>query len=271
MLTLHQFGYKKPKHPTAVDTIHFTVRPNTTDAKAIDEVCIQNTYQNRAIAFEFEPAEEWLDLGGNIGAFAVLAAACGVESVVSVEPEPENLQLLEHNIQPFPNCCSVVAGCVGVGSGVSTLHLCRTPYNKYRHSCIISKNRTEHIEATRHDFLQLVEDTGANCVKMDIEGSEIEILEAYGDKLAHLHKLVFEYTFDADPSVERFRNIISKLRESFAVVHHRKIHPDLKEYTHYPQCIQVFCINSKMAGEGASSDLIPQKQDKQDKKPGIPS
>lgn len=32
-----------------------------------------------------------------------------------------------------------------------------------------------------------------------------------------------------------------------------------------------FRLNSKMAGGSASSDLIPQKQDKQDKKPGIPS
>lgn len=239
-ITLHSFGYRKPKHAPIRSTLEFTVRPDTTDLKAIHEVCVDNCYQNRGASFEFEPGEKWLDLGGNIGAFAVMAHACGVASVVSVEPEPDNLELLRTNVKGLDGV-RVVEGCVGVGSGTTTLHLCNTAYNKYRHSTVISKGRAQQIDVPQLDFMDLVEETGCDCVKMDVEGAEIELLEAYGDKLQKVDKMVFEFTFDADPSVARFMAITDKLRQSFTTVHHRKIQQGLEVYEHYPQCILVYC------------------------------
>ena len=87
-----------------------------------------------------------------------------------------------------------------------------------------------------------------NAIKMDIEGMEMDLLEKYGDKMRHLKKLVFEYTFDADPSIPRFMNIIQLLRKSFTIVKFKNQLNQLHSrnetvYNYYPLCTTVFCLN----------------------------
>lgn len=62
------------------------------------------------------------------------------------------------------------------------------------------------------NFDEVVQD--GYCVKMDIEGAEMPILETTKRKFK---KLVFEWSFDIDGSLNRFRNCIDKLKKDYYV------------------------------------------------------
>ena len=86
-------------------------------------------------------------------------------------------------------------------------------------------------------------------VKMDIEGAEIPLLESLDAATCKpLRKLVFEYTFDVDPSIPRFLAIVRRLKQWFPTVHYTKVNPKDKEYRHYPPCTMVYCVRPR---EGA--------------------
>ena len=57
--------------------------------------------------------------------------------------------------------------------------------------------------------------TRANAVKMDIEGAELDILEANIKFPARIKTLVCEYSFSHDVSVKRFKKIIKLLKSQF--------------------------------------------------------
>ena len=81
---------------------------------------------------------------------------------------------------------------------------------------------------------------------MDIEGAEIPLLESLDAATCKpLRKLVFEYTFDVDPSIPRFLAIVRRLKQWFPTVHYTKVNPKDKEYRHYPPCTMVYCVRPR--------------------------
>jgi len=243
--TLTKWGYRK--QPFVVPKLDICYRPDTTDEKVIDEVLVRHAYQNKAAGFQLEPDDCWLDLGGNIGTFALMALAAG-GSVLSVEPEPENVRLLRLNVEiNFAARHRVLAAGVACTSGVLPLYLCNGEYNKYRHSMFLQKNRVSvpvPVVGLEELLQERVGTERINAVKMDIEGMEIDLLEKCADTLKHVRKLVFEYTFDVDPSVQRFLHIVEKLRTLFDVVHYTGINVNEKEFRHFPPCKMVYCSSS---------------------------
>ncbi len=84
-----------------------------------------------------------------------------------------------------------------------------------------------------------------NAIKIDIEGEEIPLLESLTEKhVQNVNKLVFEYSFDVDTSIKRFKNIIAHLETLFDKVVYRGV-PDVDRWDlqkMYPHCRQVWCI-----------------------------
>ena len=110
------------------------VRPGTTDDKVIDEVLKQNVYEKKKIGFSIEAGERWLDLGANIGTFSLLALSRGAE-VYACEPEPDNLRILEDNLELNFDNYMVLPYAVTSGSSKDIkLYICNGDYNKYRHT-----------------------------------------------------------------------------------------------------------------------------------------
>ncbi len=111
-----------------------------------------------------------LDLGGNIGLFAVWCRDRWPGAhVVSVEPDPENLELLRRT--------------AGGGEGIDVVPACATCRDgsirfvagKFCESHVAgSESLEETIEVPCVDIFPLAQ--SADVVKMDIEGSEWEIL-----------------------------------------------------------------------------------------------
>lgn len=227
-------------------SLKFQIRPDTTDIKVIDEVIHRNSYQKRSIDFFIGEGQSWLDLGGNIGTFAVLALSLGAQKVICYEPEPENFELLSLNLRlndfelgRYQLHQSAVSA-EGANEPIE-LYICRGDYNKYRHSLIKIRGRpTIKVDCVSLDQVRKAYPE-INAIKMDIEGAEIEILEKY-DNWWGIDKLVFEYSFDVDPSIPRFLNIIEKLKKSFSTVHYTKVKADESEYKYYPRATMVFCL-----------------------------
>ena len=82
------------------------------------------------------------------------------------------------------------------------------------------------------------------CVKIDIEGAEMPILEST-HKL--FKKLVYEWSFDIDADLKRFWNIIDKQKENYRInfEEHRTCYDDRREIfwqkSWFPACTNVFC------------------------------
>lgn len=244
---ISKFGYNKQEFDKKSLTVK--VRPNTTDDKVIDEVLTKNSYQKKKIGFLLEDGEKWLDLGANIGTFSLLVLCKKNTSVICVEPEEENLDLLTENLSlNFPDNRSVIIEkAVSTKEGNEKFYLCNGEYNKYRHTLIPIRNRSSiDVETTTmKDIFHHHPDI--TCVKMDIKGTEIVLLEdptAYEKEgwITCINKLVFEYSFDRDPSIPRFVAILNRLRKVFPTVYTTKVKEDELVYKYYPACTMVYCV-----------------------------
>jgi FkbM family methyltransferase len=111
-----------------------------------------------------------LDLGGNIGLFAVWCRDRWPGArVVSVEPDPDNLELLRRTAGAGEGI-DVVAACAGREDGSV-----RFVAGKFCESHVADSDSTEAtIEVPCVDVFPMAR--SADVVKMDIEGSEWEIL-----------------------------------------------------------------------------------------------
>lgn len=228
------------------------IRPNTTDEKVIDEVFKRNVYDKPKVNFTVceNGKESWLDLGGNIGTFSLVVLSRGCR-VVTCEPEPTNLELLEQNLQyNFPQTTSDhvrwIIEPVAVSSKKSNtvdLFLCKGDYNKYRHTLYPIRGR-ETLSVKNINIYDLLDKYKFDCIKMDIEGAEIDLLETLlpiDYKKYGIKKLVFEYSFDVDKSIPRFLKIIDNLKKHFLAVFYTKVNPTELEYTYYPPACMVYC------------------------------
>lgn len=233
----------KPRKTEKELTIFY--REGTTDEKVIPEVLKTNVYQSKKNDFYIESNDRWLDLGGNIGTFLLLCLAHQVQFVISFEPEPENFSILKKNVlENFPKekkHFRLEKKAIGLKEGSFPLYLCKGDYNKYRHSMLPRKGR-KSIQVKVDPIAEIIEKYKIDCIKMDIEGAEIEILEKIPLKvLKPIKKLVFEYSFDFDKSIPRFLKIIEKLRKHFKVVSYSKVKDHELEYNYFPPCVNVFC------------------------------
>jgi len=232
----------KPKNSNQEITLFY--RPKTTDEKVIPEVLKKCVYERKSINFEIEANDCWLDLGGNIGTFCLLCLVRGAQ-VFSYEPEPENFDFLTRNLEKnFPKCAKLFQKAVSTKKGLLPLYICNGDYNKYRHTLCPKRGRSS-IQVPVESIVTVLKKHKTNCIKMDIEGAEIAILEFLTPKHYHDHnikKLVFEYSFDVDKSIPRFLSIINRLKEYFSIVHYDKVKENELEYNYFPACTNVFCL-----------------------------
>lgn len=249
----NQYEIKMVKVKGCLDNQPLTVyiRPETTDIKVIDEVLKSAVYKKPMLNFDVESDETWLDLGGNIGTFSLYALARNCRQVIAYEPEPDNCNLFLKNLTEnytggwMLNRCAI--GCsVNTAESESAvdLYLCKGNYNKYRHTLYHKRGR-QSIKVSMVNFKSEMDKWLPDGVKIDIEGSEIDILEyvcADDWKKWQTKKLVFEYSFDIDPSIPRFLKIIAELKKYFKTVYYSKVKDTELEYKYFPAMTIVYCI-----------------------------
>ena len=213
-------------------------RAGTTDENCIREVLVAQSYKNRNVPFFVEENETWLDLGAHIGTFAIYAYSMGAKRVICFEGNEYNYQLLRKNCYEAEIHKEFFTASkepkVPVFKPIKANDL-------YRFTAIRNKRPDGFVDNFyAGDFKEKVDG-----IKMDIEGSEFELIER--GLLPEAKKLVMEYHFSKDKLMSNFFRRMDMLKSHFKKVYFQPSIEKLraKGTEKYPGFydIKVFCIN----------------------------
>ena len=218
----------------------FAVREGTSDFKAIKEVVIQQAYKRKN--FVPEDGENWIDIGANCGAFSVWAASLGA-NVTAFEPDPENASIARASVEANNLGRRVKIHEAGItekdDSGTAILHRNTANGNLWRNSLY---KRWQGGESIKVKLIPIETFWNQNaCVKLDAEGIEMPILEKYAER--KVKKLVFEWSFDIDPSLTRFERVIESLKKTYqnVVYSSYKSGYTVWQPSWFPACRTIWC------------------------------
>lgn len=221
--------------------IKFFYRPAFSDLKTFEEVIGRTTYLKRGL--KIEKGERWMDCGGNVGAFALLACKLGA-TVNIYEPDPFNCEMIERNLKlnNFSSQAKIIqAALVHNQTKETTLFIGNN--NAVWRNSIVKKWNNKGLKVPCLNFDK--EAQGLDNCKMDIEGAEMPILE---NAKKVFNKLVYEWSFDIDPSLERLWAVIDKQKRNYRVeaAWSTICYTDKREVTWqkswFPACTNVFCF-----------------------------
>ena len=164
-------------HPVMVrlpELLHpLWVRPGTSDAATFDEVFVSREY-DLPLA-DFSP-RRILDLGANVGFVSVLFASRWPNaSILSVEPQTENILLLKRNAGHYRGITALHAAVWSRATDV----VIENPADAANAFRVAESNAAEAPRVPALTIPQLIERLGGERVdllKMDVEGAEREIL-----------------------------------------------------------------------------------------------
>jgi FkbM family methyltransferase len=215
--------------------LKFYYRPNTSDIKTIIEVVERGVYEKKY--FKIQKGEHWVDLGGNIGAFTLLALSKGA-TVDVYEADNEHCELIKMNLALNELTANVINKAV-VHDDTKEIYLnIQKNGNTWRNSIVKNwgggKKKIEciNIETILNNNV---------CCKMDIEGSEMLILETIKSMPK---KIVYEWSFDIDDNIDRYRNVLKKMISNYENVKHNSIKDEHKiwQKAWFPPCRNVYCF-----------------------------
>jgi len=197
----------------------FMYRENTTDEKVIDEILNRKAYKKKNIGFDVEPGDVWLDGGAQIGIFAEYAAIKGCGKIYCYEPEESNYGLLQKNTNFLRNKYGVVINnekkAITQLPGKAILHIAPNTWRHAINTHYKKKLKKQSINCVAFDdVLKIHKDI--NAIKLDIEGSELEILANEHD-FSNIKKLVFEYSFTKNRDMDDFFYCIDLLKKHFEI------------------------------------------------------
>lgn len=221
--------------------LKFWLREGTSDLKAVEEVIERNSYQKPRKGFTIDRDEKWTDLGANIGAFSVLAAHLGAGPIEAYEADPDSFALLQKNIAENGFEKNISAHhCAVVADRQKRVWLSVSEKNKnyWRNSVVKQWKGSRMVAVPARHFSEVLRKD--RSVKMDIEGSEMPILERLEFPVP---KLVFEWSFDIDKSCDRFRAAMAHLTTLFSEMDYRPIPETVLEWPGewFPAAMTVRC------------------------------
>lgn len=222
----------------SVGGLDWLIRPDSSDIKSINEVVAKHSYEKQGITLN--SGEAWIDLGANIGAFTVLAASKGCK-VTAYEPDPVSWRLTKENLKINGLEAEVInAAITTTSSNNATFYVNSARKNYWRNSLVKQWRGGKTIKVKTLNFNDCLY-TGAN-IKMDIEGSEFPILENLDYN--RIGNLVFEWSFDVDPSIVRFQQVIKKLRAHYEKVIYTGFDESYSQWqaSWFPPCKTVYCV-----------------------------
>lgn len=224
-----------------INGIKFYYREGFSDYKTFEEVIKNKTYLKKGMTINKN--ETWMDCGGNVGAFALLACSFGAK-VTIYEPDPFNCELIEKNLK-LNNFKAEIKQVALVHNETKEIVLFIGNNGNVWRNSIIKKWNNKGIKVPCLNFDD--ESKNFDCCKMDIEGAEMLILENTNKVFK---KLVYEWSFDIDNNLSRFWKIIEKQKNQYndfkdigntAKFISRDYNVWQKSW--FPACTNVFCYS----------------------------
>lgn len=221
-----------------INGIKFMHRVGFSDLKTFEEVIGRKTYLKRGM--EIFPGEKWMDCGGNVGAFAMLACSLGAEVTV-YEPDPYSCEMIEKNLKLNKFKATIKQAALVANDRKEATLFIGNNNNVWRNS-IVKKWNNKGIKVPCINFDDEAQNFD-NC-KMDIEGAEMPILE---QTKINFDKLVYEWSFDIDPSLVRLWKVIENQKKQYRVeAAWSSIRFEQRDYDRwqpqwFPACTNVFC------------------------------
>ena len=218
--------------------IKFWHRPGFSDLKTFEEVIGRTTYLQRGM--KILPGERWMDCGGNVGAFTLLACKLGA-SVTCYEPDPYNCEMIEKNLKLNGFKADVKQRALVHDDREDVTLFIGNNNNVWRNS-IVKKWNKLGIKVPCANFDQ--EARRFDACKMDIEGAEMPILE---NTNRVFDKLVYEWSFDIDPSLTRLWNVIDRQKKHYRIeagwgsIHYHDRAYERWQPEWFPACTNMFC------------------------------
>lgn len=188
-------------------TIKLVERPSSTDQAVIREIWEENVYHlDRS---DFAGSGVALDIGANIGAFALQAAHFGARRVIAYEPEEENYGLLLANIAAHPALGAVIEPVrSAIWSHERELWLLpRQGDTKVSEEILAEAQRITAL--TLDQVVRAHEIAECDVLKLDVEGAEYAIFSALSlEAQGRFRRIVLE--FHAAPD-EVFGRLVAQL------------------------------------------------------------
>jgi FkbM family methyltransferase len=139
-----------------------------------------------------------IDVGANVGSFALYASTWSNNCKIHCfEPNPQVLPLLEKNIKPV----DAVVHPVALSSKDEVLQLWQHPDSTGGASVTKSSDRGNLVEVSAFNALPYLSNIGVekiDVLKIDTEGSEIDILRSLEEILPKVRLIMLEYHSEED-------------------------------------------------------------------------
>jgi FkbM family methyltransferase len=221
--------------------IKFYHREGMSDLKTFEEVLGNEVYLKKTMTIE--NGETWMDCGGNVGAFTLLACSKGAKVTV-YEPDPFNCEMIQKNLDLNGFKATIKQSALVHNDTKEIVLFIGNNGNVWRNS-IVKKWNNKGIKVPCVNFE--TEAKNFDCCKMDIEGAEMLILENTNKVFK---KLVYEWSFDIDPSLTRFWKIIEKQNKQYSnlkdvgnTAKFKSRDYEVWQKTWFPACTNVFAFN----------------------------
>ena len=164
--------------------LKFRLKPlsNTIDSKMLFSSKRREETELKMISRYLADGGIFVDIGANIGYYALNAALLGAEKVIAIEPNPKILPRLHDNIglNNLSSKIAVHAVAIGAKKGVAKLTIADTDFGS---SSIVDYSvGTQHVSVAISPLFELLKTEAvetANIIKIDIEGMEDRALFPY--------------------------------------------------------------------------------------------
>jgi FkbM family methyltransferase len=152
-----------------------------------------------------------LDIGAHVGTWSVLVSG-RAKKVIAFEPEPENFSFLLQNVKPYPNI-EAHNQALWSSSGKATLRVAGA--NTGSHSLIKDyvQSPSKEIEVELVKLDDVIHEK-VNFIKMDAEGSEMEIIKG-ASRVLQDHPVIALEAHVAGWWADNDKDIVEKWWQSF--------------------------------------------------------
>jgi FkbM family methyltransferase len=199
----------------------FEIREGTNDESIVRADITEQQYKKYC---RYTPSDIWLDIGGHIGSASVAMSAM-VKQVYVYEPEPSNYVQLCRNLA-YNDCKNVIARQVAVVGGQEqekALYLHQGTKKQVQqtgcHSFYTPKRNRVMVMVPCANILDLLKETHARNLKIDVEGAEADILDAITD-WESIDEVILEWhpTLVGDRTNLRYHRLLSLLERVYGKV-----------------------------------------------------